>query len=112
MRLFEFAKLTFGLLTVGVALLLASPGVRVAPAAADELVSTAEPGPQCSAGEPLGADAEAEALIARLREEQMARIVAGAEGPIALNGRGYNYGPSPGIELDRIQAEGVQVPRR
>jgi hypothetical protein len=110
MRPFEFAKLTLGLLAVGAALLLASPGVRVAPAAADELVSTAEPGPQCSASQPPGADAEAEALIARLRQEQMARIAAGVDGPIVLNGRGYNYGPPPGIEFDRIQAEGAQVP--
>ena len=110
MRPFEFAKFVLGLLAVGAALLLASPGVRVAPAAADELVSSAEPGPQCSAGQPLGADAAAEALIARLRQEQMARIGAGAAGPIVLNGRGYNYGPPPAIELDRIQAEGEQLP--
>ncbi len=112
MRPFERAKIIFGLLAVGAALLLASPGVRVAPALAEELVSTEEPGPQCSASEPLGADAAAEALIARLREEQMARIAASAEGPITLNGRGYNYGPPPGIELDRILAEGAQTPSR
>ena len=110
MRPFEFAKLILGLLAVCATLLLASPGVRVAPATADELVSTAEPSPQCSAGQPPGADAEAEALNARLRQEQMARIAVGADGPIVLNGRGYNYGPPPGIELDRIQAEGAQVP--
>ena len=110
MRPFEFTKLTLGLLVVGAALLLASPGVRVAPAAADELVSTAEPGPQCSASQPRGADAAVEELIARLRQEQMARIAAGADGPIVLNGRGFNYGPPPGIELDRIQAEGAQPP--
>ena len=38
MRPFESAKLIFGLLAVAAALLLASPGVRVAPALADELV--------------------------------------------------------------------------
>jgi hypothetical protein len=110
MRPFEFAKIILGLLTVGAALLLASPGVRMTPAVADELVSTEEPGPQCSAGQPPAADAEA--LLARLRQEQMARIAAGAEGPIVLNGRGYNYGPPPGIELDRIQAESAQNPSR
>ena len=41
MRPFEFAKLILGLLAVCATLLLASPGVRVAPATADELVSTA-----------------------------------------------------------------------
>ena len=112
MRPFEFAKFVLGLLAVGAALLLASPGVRVAPAAADELVSSEEPGPQCSAGQPLGADAQAQELIARLRQEQMARIGTGADGPIVLNGRGYNYGPPPGIELDRIQAESAQTPGR
>ncbi len=110
MRPFEFAKFVLGLLAVGAALLLASPGVRVAPAVAEELVSTAEPGPQCSADQPLGADAQVEVLIARLRQEQMARIGATADGPIVLNGRGYNYGPPPGIELDRVQAEGAQLP--
>ena len=137
MRPFEFAKLILGLLTVCAALLLASPGVRVAPAAADELVSTAEPGPrcsagqpwrvrvasaaadelvstaepgpQCSAGQPPGADTEAAALIAQLRQEQMVRIAAGGHDPIVLNGRGYNYGPPPGIDLARIQAEGAQL---
>lgn len=112
MRPFEFAKFALGLLAVGAALLLASPGVRVTPALAEELVSTEEPGPQCSADQPLGADAQAEALIARLRQEQMARIGTGADGPIVLNGRGYNYGPPPGIELDRIQAEAAQPPSR
>ena len=138
MRPFEFAKLILGLLTVCAALLLASPGVRVAPAAADELVSTAEPGPrcsagqprgvrvasaaadelvsteepgpQCSAGQPLGADAQAQELIARLRQEQMARIGTGSAGLVVLNGRGYNYGPPPGIDLARIRAEGAQLP--
>jgi len=115
MRPFQFAKLVLGLLAVGGALLLASPGVRVAPALAgeaEELVSTAEPGPQCSADQPLGADAAAEALIARLRQDQMARMGTETEGLIVLNGRGYNYGPPPGIELDRIQAESAQLPSR
>jgi hypothetical protein len=112
MRPFEFAKISLGLLAVGAALLLASPGVRLAPALADELVSTAEPGPQCSVDDPPGADAEAQELLARLRQEQMARVAAGADSPIVLNGRGYNYGPPPGIELDRIQAESAQIPPR
>jgi hypothetical protein len=111
-RPFECAKILLGLLAVGSALLLASPGVQVAPALAQEAVSTEEPGPQCSADPQPRADAEVQALIAKLRQEQMARIAAGADGPIVLNGRGYNYGPSPGIELDRIQAESRQVPSR
>ncbi len=112
MRPFEFAKIVLGLLAMASALLLASPGVRMAPAVAEELVSTEEPGPQCTEGQPLGADATAEALIARLRQEQMAQAAAGADGVIVLNGRGYNYGPPPGIELDRIRAESAQLPSR
>jgi hypothetical protein len=112
MRPFECAKITLGLLALGAALLLGSPGVQVTPVLAEELVSTDEPGPQCSADRPLGADAEAKALIARLRQEQMAETSAGAEGVIVLNGRGYNYGPPPGIELDRIHAESAQTPSR
>jgi hypothetical protein len=112
MRPFELAKLILGLLAVCAALLLASPGVRMAPATANELVSTEEPGPQCSTDLPPGADARAAALIARLRQEQMARIAAGAEGIIVLNGSGYNYGSSPGIELDRIRAEAARLPSR
>jgi hypothetical protein len=112
MRPFEFAKIILGLLAMGAALLLASPGVRVAPALADEGISTDETGPQCSADQQPGADAEVEALLARLRQEQMARVAAGADGLIVLNGRGYNYGPPPGIELDRIQAESAQPPGR
>lgn len=112
MRPFERAKIILGLLAVGVALLLASPGVRVAPALAQEAVSTDEPGPQCSANQPPRADAEVEALLAKLRQEQTARMAERGEGIIVLNGRGYNYGPPPGIELDRIEAEGKQTPRR
>ena len=112
MRPFEKAKIILGLLAVAAALLLASPGVRVDPALAEEGVSTEEPGPQCTADQPPSADAKVQALIARLRQEQMARIAAGADGLIVLNGRGYNYGPPPGIELDRIQAEGARVPSR
>jgi hypothetical protein len=112
MQPFESAKIILGLLTVCAALLLASPGVRVAPALADEGVSTEEPGPQCSADQPPAADAEIEALLEKLRQEQMARMPEAADGPIVLNGRGYNYGPAPGIELDRIQAESRQTPSR
>ena len=112
MRPFECAKITLGLLAMGVALLLASPGVQVTPVLAEELVSTDEPGPQCSAVRPPGTDAAAKALIARLSQERMAETSAGAEGFIVLNGRGYNYGPPPGIELDRILAEGAQTPNR
>jgi hypothetical protein len=86
--------------------------VQVAPALADEEISTDEPGPQCSADQPSGADAEIEALLAKLRQEEMARIAEDADGPIVLNGRGYNYGPPPGIEIDRIRAESRQVPSR
>jgi len=112
MRPFERAKIIFGLLAVAAALLLASPGVRLSPALAEELVSTEEPGPQCSAGQPPKADAEVAALLAKLRQEQMAQTGAGADGPIVLNGRGYNYGPPPKIELDRIQVESAQTPSR
>jgi hypothetical protein len=112
MRPLEGAKIILGLLAVSAALLLASPGVRVAPALADEGISTDEPGPQCSADQQPGADAEVEALLAKLRQEQMARIAAGEDGPVVLNGRGYNYGPPPGIEIDRIQAEDAQTPSR
>jgi hypothetical protein len=112
MRPFEFAKNILGLLAVSAALLLASPGVRLAPALADEGISTDETGPQCSADQQPGADAEVEALLAKLRQEQMARIAAEADGLIVLNGRGYNYGPPPGIEIDRIRAEGAQTPSR
>lgn len=112
MRPFEGAKIILGVLAVSAALLLASPGVRMVPALADEGISTDEPGPQCSADQQPGADAEVESLLAKLRQEQMARIAAGADGPIVLNGRGYYYGPPPGIEIDRIRAEGAQTPSR
>jgi hypothetical protein len=79
---------------------------------AEELVSTEEPGPQCSADQAPAADAAVEALLAKLRREQADQRPASAEGLIVLNGRGYNYGPPPGIELDRIHAESVQTPSR
>jgi hypothetical protein len=112
MRPFESAKIILGLLAVVGALLLASPGVQVAPALAEEAVSTEEPGPQCSVDAQPRADAEVEALIAKLRQEQMARAAEGVDVPVMLNGRGYNYGPPSGIELDRIQAEARQAPSR
>ena len=109
---FERVKMILGLLVVSAALLLASPGVHVVPALAEEPVSTEEPGPQCSTQQPPGADAEIQALLAKLRQEQMAQTGAAADGPIVLNGRGHNYGPPPGIELDRIQVESQQAPSR
>jgi hypothetical protein len=111
MRPFEWAKTIFGLLCLAAALLLGSPGVRVVPALAEELVSAAEPGPQCSARQAPAADAEVEALLAKLRQELMAGGAAGDDVPVVLNGRGYNYGPAPRIELDRIRAEDARTPR-
>jgi hypothetical protein len=77
-------------------LALSSPGVR-AVRADPGLVSELAPGPSCSAESADATDAVLRAALeqARLRagERAAARTQAGEQEPVALNNRGYNYGP-------------------
>jgi hypothetical protein len=104
----ERGKTAAGLLALAAMLLLASPGVDAVRAEGDPAPSSSEAA-QCSDVPSFGGDAEIEALLAELRREQLERIAAGQEGPVMLNGRGYNYGPAPRIELDLIRAEGARA---
>ena len=107
MRPFELFKTVAGALAVAAMLLLASPGVKAVRAAGDETASS-EAG-QCGAAAVPTADGELEGFLADLRREQQARLVAGETGIVMLNGRGYNYGPPPRIEIDLLRAEAARV---
>jgi hypothetical protein len=57
-------------------------------------------------------DADLDRFLADLRREQRAQ--GGAEGAeiVMLNGRGYNYGPPPRIDLDLERARAAEAPPR
>ena len=59
---------------------------------------------ECSASQPV--DVQIQAAIERLRYEQTLQAPSRQSGDvIVLNNRGYNYGPGPSVDLDRIRAE-------
>ena len=59
---------------------------------------------ECSASQPV--DVQIQAAIERLRHEQRLQAPSQQSGDvIVLNNRGYNYGSSPGVELDQVRAE-------
>jgi hypothetical protein len=97
---------TFGLLAVGASIALASPGVKAV--RAEGSVAQAAPGGQCSASRPAASmDAEINAVNEQLRLQQADQNASDGDF-VALNNRGYNYGPRRGIQLDAIQAETSQ----
>ena len=95
-------------------LILTGPGVR-ATRAEDPAVSVAPietEGPTCSAASPIDESEQIAAFTRALREQAAAREAAGHEMPVALNGRGYNYGPGGADfaaklarQLDQIRQE-------
>ena len=102
MRPFERLAHAVGILGLAAFLALASPGVRSVRA---EPTAAA----QCDLSKPLGQeDADLERFLAELRRDYGTRARAGnPDRPevVVLNGRGYNYGPTPGLTLDEIRAE-------
>jgi hypothetical protein len=94
-----------GLGLVALTLLLDLPGVSVVQA--DEpLVSEAAPGPTCAAEDGSKTAAavigDIGARVERMRAAEIA--AAGPDGFIALNGRGYNYGPALAADdVERIR---------
>jgi len=94
MRARERTMTTLGLLSLLASVVLLSPGVRAEPS---------EPAGRCGSIA-TGSDAEVEAFVERLRREH-ARSAVATDDVVALNNRGYNYGPPPQVELDEILAE-------
>ena len=92
---------TAGFLTFVACFALASPGVEAEPQ--PEAEPEAEGG-QCELTQPTGIDGQLEALISEVRLEERPEV-------IVLNNRGYNYGPSPRMQLDQIRAEARAVRR-
>lgn len=81
---------------------LTASGVGAEPAA--EAVGEEQEVAECNATQ--SADAQIQAAIERLRHEQALQAPSQQSGDvIVLNNRGYNYGPAPKVELDRIRAE-------
>lgn len=94
MRVLKRTQAALGLLSLAASLALLSPGVRAEPLSdAGSCRSSA-----------AGSDAEVEAFVERLRRER-GPSVGSAEDVVALNNRGYNYGPPPQVELDEILVE-------
>jgi hypothetical protein len=72
-------------------------------------------GPVCSADRPTPGAANVDALLQQIQVEAIARARADSDGggdrPIALNNRGYNYGPPPGVDPAAIRAELRRLPQ-
>lgn len=90
-------------------LALAAALLLSAPSAGSDPVDPAEApqGGVCEAG-PLAATPQ------RSVEEEVARLAASGQLPadqdvVMLNGRGYNYGPTPEQQLDMIKVEALKA---
>ena len=94
MRARQRATTTLGLLSVLASLSLLSPGVRAQPA---------EPAGRCGSAA-THSDVDLEAFVERLRRENAGPAVA-EDDVVALNNRGFNYGPPPQVEFDEILTE-------
>ncbi len=68
-------------------------------------------GPQCNTASPEAEIAQTGATVQQLQARIAAQIAAqggpGADAPILLNNRGYNYGS--GNDLDRIAADALRL---
>ncbi len=101
-----------GLVALGTALALTSPGVRVveagepAPEVADGPASYAPaPGPACSASPSSSAD-DFQRAMKQARRRAMLRLENGGEQPVMLNNRGYNYGSThPSVDPRLLAVE-------
>lgn len=104
MRVLERFQVGAGCIALAAMLAIASPGVRAVRAE-----DTASAG-TCSAGQPARLDAEVQVFLAELRREQQPRVGSDPRGAgiVVLNNRGYNYGPPPGMLMDRLLAEAKQ----
>ena len=58
------------------------------------------------------AAADLSALLERARRRALAEAEPGAEPAVALNNRGYNYGPAPRVDPAAIQLELERRSRR
>jgi hypothetical protein len=110
MRPFDWLQTLTGAMALAAMLLLASPGVKAVRAAGDEPASS--PAEQCGAASAPSADADLDRFLADLRREQRARDSAGDAEIVMLNGRGYNYGPPPRIDLDLQRARAAETRQR
>lgn len=99
MRALEGTATTLGLLSLLGSIALLSPGVRAVRAEP----AVAQAAGRCGSSD-TGSDAEVEAFVESLRREH-ARSAEAADEVVALNNRGFNYGPPPRVELDEILAE-------
>jgi len=86
------------------ALVLASPGVRIA-RANPPVTGAPTAGEQCSSREPGRLDEVVGEFLEELRREHAGQGSEQTNGVVMLNNRGYNYGPPPGIQLDVLRAE-------
>ena len=101
------ARVIAGCLALLGVLMLASPGVRAVRADDADASSAprAEPGQVCRPEPAPMAAVDLGALLERARRRALAEAEPGAETPVLLNNRGYNYGPAPRVDPTAIQLE-------
>ncbi len=100
-----------GILALLASFVLALPGVKAVSAEDLREPLASDDGPQCNPVGPEAEVAQAGASIQELQARLAAQIAAqggpGAETPILLNNRGYNY--ASGHDTDRIAAEAERL---
>ena len=98
-------KTTCGLLALLATLVLALPGVKAVRAEDRRAPLASSDGPQCHAAGPEAAVVQAGATMQQIQAQIAAQIAAqggpGADAPILLNNRGYNYGSGNDARPDR-----------
>lgn len=96
-----------GILALLATFVLALPGVKAVRAEDRRAPIASNDGPQCNPVGPEAVIAQSGASIAELQARIAAQVAAeggaGADAPILLNNRGYNYGS--GNDLNRIAAD-------
>jgi hypothetical protein len=98
-----------GMLALLAAFVLALPGVKAVRAEEQRAPLASQDGPACNAPSPEVQAVQAAATAEQIQAELIARLAAqgsgGADAPILLNGRGYNYGSGAANDLRRIAIE-------
>ena len=96
-----------GILALLAAFVLALPGVKAVSAEDVQAPVASGDGPQCHADAPEVAVSQCAATMQQLQARLAAQIAAqggpGADAPVILNTRGYNY--ASGSDTDRIVGE-------
>ena len=106
MRPFQRATTIAGCLCLLVALLLASPGVRVVRAAGGDTAATGSCAPSgCPGSAAAPRNVEVEKFLANLRGQQARSAGDSKDVIVELNNQGYNYRPMPLPNRGRVRLD-------